>query len=113
MLRPSIPRSPLRLWAIRLWMDLLLLLQHLHELLDLSRAGLCLLDRLDAEQDGVAVDAVERGEESLGAGVLVQCGLEIAGYRGGALAVVGRLPASVLPGLLHRREPGPLPPAPR
>src|SRR6185295_20311970 len=87
-------------------MDLLVPLQHGDELLDAPGTRLGLLGVVNAEDDRVAVDAVERGEKGFGLGMAVELRLQVVRHGGAALRLVGLLPLAVLFGAFDRREAG-------
>ena len=78
-----------------LLVDLLAALEHGEEFVEAAGAGLGLFGLGEAVGDRVAVGAVEVGEEGRGGGVGVELALEVVGDLGGALALVGGLPAAV------------------
>src|SRR3954469_9360681 len=76
-------------------MDLLPRRENRDVLCDAPRAGLRLLGLLDAVEDGVAVGAVQGGEELPRAIVGLELPAEVGGNRRRPLSLVGGLPAAV------------------
>lgn len=76
-------------------MDFFLARQHRDKLLDAAEAGLGALGLVDAEEDGVAVDAFEAVEEQLGDRVLREGGGKILGHFDIGLRGVGIGPLAV------------------
>src|SRR6202167_4137763 len=77
-------------------MYLLVPFQHGYELADLSRARLCFLYRLYAEQNCIPVSTFQGGEECLCPRTLVQRGLKIVRHRRVARGVIRLFPPPVL-----------------
>ena len=81
-------------------------LQHVDELLDLLRARLGSFRRLDPEQDGVSVRAVQRREKCLRFRVRVECPLKIVRHAGGSVRVVRGVPLTIRLRAVDRLEAG-------
>src|SRR5256885_17194257 len=81
-------------------------LQHRDQPVDALATSLRFLCRLNAPDDGVAVDAVEAGEEFLRFRMAVQFGLEVRRDCRPRWRIVGGLPAAVVLGALDLGEAG-------
>src|SRR5713101_8433313 len=80
--------------------------QHADKLLDSPSACFGFLGGVNPKQNRVAILAVQGSEEGLSFGVLVECGLQITGYRGLFLAFVRSGPTPVSFCLFDRRQSG-------
>src|SRR3954469_10445415 len=90
----------------RYLMELLAFLQHRDQPGDSLPTSLRFLCRLNAPDDGVAVDAVEAGEEFLRFWIVVQLGFEVRRHRRSRRRIVGGLPAAISFGALDLGEAG-------
>src|ERR1700733_700457 len=86
-------------------MYFLVFFQHGDKFADLPRACLCLLYRLNAEQNRIAVSAFQSGKERLGPRTLVQRSLKILRHSRIARRVISLLPASILFSTQYLLEP--------
>jgi hypothetical protein len=87
-------------------MDHLVPLQHADEMLDFLRARLGSFHRLDPEQDGVSVRAVQGREKRLGFRACVERTLKVVRHAGGSMRVVRGVPLTVRLRAVHSLEAG-------
>jgi len=86
-------------------MELFVVFQHLHKLLNAAFARLDLLGSLNPEEDGISIRAVQRREEGLGFCVAIQRGLEVGRYFGCFGRVIRGIPAPITFGTFNFLEP--------
>lgn len=89
-----------------LFVDLLVLIEHLDVLFNPPGTGFGLFCIPDLDQDRIAVAAVQLGPKNFRIGILVQLLLKISWYARSGGRVVGVVPAPILLGQLDFTQPG-------
>src|SRR4051812_4005340 len=87
-------------------MELLAFLQHRDEGRQTPGPGLRFFRGLNAPDDGVAVDAIELGEERLGFWTALELGLQLRRYRSLRRRIVGGVPAAIALRAIDLRQSG-------